>query len=82
MIDTVLFDNWNTLVQAPGLMRSGASVEIFQRSLREQGFEHDPARFSEVYRPIAGQEVREAEAAGWTEIDYVKRIITTLRDSG
>jgi hypothetical protein len=46
LIDTILFDNWNTLVQAPGLMRSGASVEIFQRSLRGQGFDHDPERFS------------------------------------
>ncbi len=82
MIDTVLFDNWNTLVQAPGLMRGGASVEIFQRSLHEQGFDHDPAVFSEVYRPIARRQVREAEARGWTEIDYIQRLLLTLEGLG
>jgi len=82
LIDTILFDNWNTLVQAPGLMRGGASVEIFQRSLREQGLEYDPKQFSEVYRPIARRQVAEAEANGWTEIDYIKRLIMTLEELG
>ena len=82
MIDTILFDNWNTLVQAPGLMRGGASVEIFQRSLREQGFEYDIKRFSEIYRPIARRQVAEAEANGWTEIDYIQRLILTLEGVG
>jgi putative hydrolase of the HAD superfamily len=82
LIDTILFDNWNTLVQAPGLMRGGASVEIFQRSLREQGFELDCDKFTEVYRPIARQQVREAEANGWTEIDYIKRLILTMEGLG
>jgi putative hydrolase of the HAD superfamily len=82
LIDTILFDNWNTLVQAPGLMRGGASVEIFQRSLREQGFEYDIKRFSEIYRPIARRQVEEAEANGWTEIDYIQRLLLTLEGLG
>lgn len=82
MIDTILFDNWNTLVQAPGLMRGGASVEIFQRSLREQGLDYDPKRFSEVYRPIARRQVAEAEANGWTEIDYIERLLLTMEGLG
>jgi putative hydrolase of the HAD superfamily len=82
MIDTILFDNWNTLVQAPALMRSGASVEIFQRSLRGEGLEIDCDRFIEVYRGIAREQVAEAEANGWTEIDYKKRLILTLGELG
>ena len=82
MIDTILFDNWNTLVQAPGLMRGGASVEIFQRSLRGQGFDHDAERFSEVYRPIARRQAKESEEAGWTEIDYIQRLLLTLEGLG
>jgi putative hydrolase of the HAD superfamily len=82
LIDTILFDNWNTLVQAPGLMKGGASVEIFQRSLREQGFYPDPGAFSEVYRPIARKQVKESESAGWTEIDYIQRIMLTLEGLG
>ncbi|MCX6648869.1 MAG: HAD family hydrolase [Candidatus Bathyarchaeota archaeon] len=82
MIDTILFDNWNTLVQAPGLMRGGASVEIFQRSLKEQGLDYDSKRFSDVYRPIARRQVAEAEANGWTEIDYIERLLLTLEGLG
>ena len=82
MIDTILFDNWNTLVQAPGLMKSGASVEIFQCSLREQSLDYDYRRFSEVYRPIARRQVAEAEASGWTEIDYIGRLLLTLEGLG
>jgi putative hydrolase of the HAD superfamily len=82
LIDTILFDNWNTLVQAPGLMRGGASVEIFQRSLGEQGLDFDPEQFSEVYRPIARRQMAEAEANGWTEIDYILRLLLTLEGLG
>ena len=82
MIDTILFDNWNTLVQAPGLMRGGASVEIFQRSLREQGFDFDTEQFTEVYRPIARRQAKASEAAGWREIDYIQRLLLTLEGLG
>jgi len=80
LIDTILFDNWNTLVQAPKLMRSGASVEIFQRSLQSQGFPYDCDKFIDVYRGVARQQVAEAEANGWTEIDYIKRLLITLEE--
>jgi putative hydrolase of the HAD superfamily len=82
LIDTILFDNWNTLVQAPELMRGGASVEVFMRSLKVQGMDVDPQRFSEVYRPIARRQVKEAEAGGWTEIDYIERLLRTLEGLG
>jgi putative hydrolase of the HAD superfamily len=82
VIDTILFDNWNTLVQAPELMRRGASLAIFQRSLLTQGLEYDCDKFIEAYRGIARHQVTEAEANGWTEIDYVKRLILTLEDLG
>lgn len=82
MIDSILFDNWNTLVQAPGLMRDGASVEIFQRSLRGQGLDYDCDRFIGAYRGIARRQVAEAEANGWTEIDYILRLLLTLEELG
>jgi putative hydrolase of the HAD superfamily len=82
LIDTILFDNWNTLVQAPGLMRSGASVEVFQRSLRDQGLNYDCDRFIEAYRGVARRQVAEAEARGWTEMDYVQRLLSVLERLG
>jgi putative hydrolase of the HAD superfamily len=63
-------------------MRGGASMEVFLRSLGEQGFDIDGQRFSEVYRPIARRQVREAEANGWTEIDYIERLLLTLEGLG
>jgi putative hydrolase of the HAD superfamily len=82
LIDTILFDNWNTLVQAPGLMRVGASVEIFQHSLQRQGLDYDCERFIGIYRGIARRQVAEAEANGWTELDYVGRLQLTLEELG
>ncbi|MGD0802480.1 MAG: HAD family hydrolase [Candidatus Bathyarchaeia archaeon] len=82
VINTILFDNWNTLVQAPALMKRGASLEIFQRSLLGQGLNYDCDKFVEAYRRIARSQVAEAEANGWTEIDYVKRLVLTLEELG
>jgi HAD superfamily hydrolase (TIGR01549 family) len=82
LIDTILFDNWNTLVQAPSLMRSGASVEIFQHSLQSQGLDYDCESFIGAYRGIARKQIAEAKANGWTEIDYIKRLILTLEELG
>ncbi len=82
MIDTILFDNWNTLVQAPALMSSDASVEVFRRSLSEQGLALDTARFVEVYRGVMRRQVAESEANGWTELDYVALLLRTLEGIG
>ena len=82
MLEAIIFDNWNTLVQAPGLMRSGASVQIFHRSLTENGFNVDCDRFTEFYRPIAREQVSEAEKNGWTEIDYLKRLLMVMERLG
>ena len=79
MIDTILFDNWNTLVQAPQLMKYGASMEIFQQSLKRSGLEYNCQRFIEIYQNIARDQMAESEANGWTEIDYVKRLLLTLK---
>jgi len=63
-------------------MRDGASVEIFQRSLRGQGLDYDCDRFIGAYRGIARRQVAEAEANGWTEIDYILRLLLTLEELG
>jgi len=82
LIDTILFDNWNTLVEAPGLMTHGAAIGIFQDSLRRQGFAYDAAQFVDVYRRIAHADEAEAAANGWTEMDYINRLIKTLAEMG
>jgi len=82
VINTILFDNWNTLVQAPRLMRTGASVEIFQQSLRRVGLKYDSERFTEIYRSISREQMAESEANGWTEFDYIRRLSLTLEGLG
>lgn len=57
-------------------------MEVFLRSLGEQGLGIDGQRFSEVYRPIARRQLREAEANGWKEIDYIERLLLTLEGLG
>jgi putative hydrolase of the HAD superfamily len=82
MIDTILFDNWNTLVQAPALMRTGSSVSIFQSSLINAGLDFECDKFIELYRRIAREQIAESEKAGWTEIDYCQRLRRTLEGLG
>jgi putative hydrolase of the HAD superfamily len=82
LIDTILFDNWNTLVEAPGLMTHGAAIGIFQDSLRRQGFAYDAAHFVDVYRRISHADEAAAAANGWTEMDYINRLMKTLAEMG
>jgi len=74
MIDTIYFDNWNTLVQAPDLMRRGSSIERFHGYLECRGVDVPYSVFAEVYRPIARRHTQEADADGYRELDYEKRI--------
>jgi len=73
MIDTIYFDNWNTLVQAPDLMRRGSSTERFHRYLESRGVDVPYSVFAEAYRPIARRHTQEADADGYREHDYEKR---------
>jgi len=52
MIDTIYFDNWNTLVKAPELMKRGSSTRIFREYLGNQGLEV-PDNFIDIYVLIA-----------------------------
>jgi putative hydrolase of the HAD superfamily len=70
MIDTIYFDNWNTLVQASNLMSRGSSMRILHSYLVDQGFKVDYEDFTEVYRPIARTHFKECEEAGHREPDY------------
>ena len=70
------------MVKAPGLMRSGSSVEIFQQSFQGRGLKYDCDGFVEAYRVVARQQIAEAEANGWTEIDYLGRLIMVLGQLG
>ena len=78
MIDTIYFDNWNTLVQAPNLMRRGSSTEIFHRYLSENGIDIPYDLLIEAYVPIARAQERKAKEAGHREPDYRQRIENTF----
>ncbi|TFH16801.1 HAD family hydrolase [Candidatus Bathyarchaeota archaeon] len=82
MIDTIYFDNWNTLVQAPDLMRRGSSTEVFHRYLTEQGIDLPYEMLVEVYVPVARAQEREAEEAGYREPDYRQRLEVVFRRLG
>jgi len=82
MIDTIYFDNWNTLVQAPDLMRRGGSTERFHRYLESRGVDVPYGLFVEVYRPIARRHAQEADADGYRELDYEKRIENVFAELG
>ncbi|MFH1179794.1 MAG: HAD family hydrolase [Candidatus Bathyarchaeota archaeon] len=78
MIDTIYFDNWNTLVQAPDLMRRGSSTEIFYRYLTEQSIDLPYEMLVEAYVPVARAQEKEAEEAGHREPDYRQRLETVF----
>ncbi len=73
MIDTIYFDNWNTLVKAPELMKRGSSTRIFQEYLGDQGLEV-PDNFIDIYVLIARAQNMEAENDGHREPDYRQRL--------
>ncbi len=82
MIDTIYFDNWNTLVQAPDLMRPGGSTERFHGYLESRGVDVPYGLLVEAYRLIARRLTREADADGYRELDYEKRIESVFAELG
>ena len=77
----MLFDCWGTLVQAPNLMRRGASTEFFHRFLTEDGHDIDYDAFKDAYIAQARMQ-REETLADHREFDYPQRIESTLRAIG
>ena len=82
MIDTIYFDNWNTLVQAPNLMRVGSSTEIYHNYLNNNRIRIDYDHFVSVYIPIARQQRLEADADGYRELDYRYRLEMVFKELG
>ena len=81
MIEAVLFDCWGTLLQAPSLMKRGASVEIFHRSLSRDFVEIDFEAFSEAYDEEASRQYQAAEL-DYHELEYAQRIDSALQEIG
>ncbi len=81
MIETVLFDCWGTILQAPSLMRRGASVKRFYRSLTASGCDIDFDAFRDAYIAAARRQNEEAQV-DFRELDYVERIDSALRAIG
>ncbi len=70
MLDTIYFDNWNTIVMAPNLMSRGSSTRVLHGYLVDQGFKVDYDAFREVYSPIAKAHYKTCEEMGHLEPDY------------
>jgi putative hydrolase of the HAD superfamily len=82
MIDTIFFDNWNTLVKAPSLMKQGSSTRMFHRFLTEAGLDIPYDDFMPVYREVARRQRAEADADNYREIDYRHRFAMVLGELG
>lgn len=78
MIDTIYFDNWNTIVQAPYLMSRGSSTRVLHGYLVDQGFKVDYRDFTDAYMPIAQASYEKCEEAGHLEPDYRQNIEDTF----
>ena len=70
MIDTIYFDNWNTIVSAYYLMSRGSSTRVLHGYLVDQGFSVRYDKFREIYSPIARTHFKTCEEAGHREPDY------------
>jgi HAD superfamily hydrolase (TIGR01549 family) len=81
MIDTIYFDNWNTLVTAPELMRRGSSTRVFKEYINAQGHEV-PDKFLDIYSLIAKAQEVKAEQEGHREPDYRQRLEDVFRELG
>lgn len=78
-IETIFFDNWNTLVQAPRLMQRGSSTEIFHGYLKDRGLSVPYDRFVESYITISRRQTKEADDNGFLELDYEERLREVFR---
>ncbi len=81
MIDTIYFDNWNTLVTAPELMSRGSSTRVFKEYVNAQGHEV-PEEFLDIYSLIAKAQEVKAEQEGHREPDYRQRLEDVFRELG
>ena len=82
MIDTIFFDNWNTLVQAPNLMRPGSGTDFYSKQLRSMGYDVTHHDFEQTFRPIARALWQKADEDDFRELDYVETIKLTLIELG
>ena len=82
MIDTIFFDNWNTLVQAPNLMKRGSSTRIFFKHLLNHGTDISYESFIDAYFPISSKQVKEADYGNLIVIestDHIEESIQALQ---
>jgi HAD superfamily hydrolase (TIGR01549 family) len=79
MIDTIYFDNWNTLVTAPDLMKKGSSTRVFKEYINSQGHQV-PDKFLDIYSLIAKAQEVKAEQDGHREPDYRQRLEDVFRE--
>ena len=77
LIDTLLFDCWGTILEAPNLMRRGAVTTQFHKILADQGHEVEYNAFKDAYRSSARAQNIKANIT-WEEFDHIKRLLETL----
>ena len=81
MIDTIYFDNWNTLVTAPYLMQKGSSTRIFKEYLNNKELD-TPENFLDIYSLIAKAQETKEEQDDHKEPDYRQRLEDVFREIG
>lgn len=77
LIDTVLFDCWGTILEAPNLMKRGAVTTHFYKILADQGHEIEYCAFRDAYRSSARAQNIQANST-WEEFDHEKRLLETF----
>ena len=73
LIDTVLFDCWGTLIEAPNLMKQGATTKIFPTMLALEGYPVDYEVFREAYLLVSKRQ-NEIANVNWEEFDHEERL--------
>ena len=81
LIETILFDCWGTLIEAPNLMKPGATTKIFPRMLALQGHPVDYEAFKEAYLLVSKRQ-NEIANVNWEEFDHEERLRDTLKAIG
>jgi putative hydrolase of the HAD superfamily len=82
MIDTIFFDNWNTLVQAPNLMRADSSTEFYHSRLQSLGYDVMYQDVVDSYRSISRVQRQKADEDNYRELDYIERLTKVLIELG
>ena len=70
MVETILFDCWDTLVTAPKLATDDALFDTTYSSLKKNGLDIEYDTFRRAYEELVMREIRRANLDGYREVNY------------